>query len=131
MSKPRYRCWTKATNKEDGMPRYSHHWLTSRRAWFKVFDDRVECGDWVFPVSSVREAVVFKSKQWFVPVSVLHLRTETATYQFGFNPWCRVESYLPFEVKTERVRLSYSIFSLVVRLALVGYLVYWLWTKLA
>ncbi len=131
MSKPRYRCWTKATNKEVGEPRFSHHWATSRRAWFKVFDDRVECGDWVLPVSSITQAVVFKSRYWFVPASVLRLRTSAATYQFGFNPWCRVGSYLPFEFTTEEIQPAYSVFSFVVRLAVVSYLIYWLWTKLA
>lgn len=75
------------------------------------------------------EAVLFKSKQWFIPVSVLRVRTADGAYQFGFNPWCRIEAHLPFETTTERVQLSYSPFSLLIRLALVGYLVYWLWTR--
>ena len=130
MTTPIYKCWTKGTTREEGEPRRSFNWATSRRAWFKVFDDRIECGNWIIPKISIRDAVLFQSKQFFVvPVSVLQLRTDDASYQFGFNPWCRIAQRLPFQFRTETIKLGHSPFSLVVRVAVGIYLIYWIWQR--
>jgi hypothetical protein len=127
MDAPLYRCWTKATNREAGSPRRSWNWTVSRRAWFKVFQDRVECGDWEIPLDSTRRAVMFRGRSLFLPIRVLHLEMEDKTYQFGFNPWVRIESRLPFEVARQELRLGYSLFSVVLRIVVAAYIVYWLW----
>jgi hypothetical protein len=127
MAEPIYQCWTKATDGEQGAPRYSANWAVARRGRFKVFSDRVECGDWTVRSSEIRDAVLFEARQWFMPVFVLSLRTETRTYQFGFNPWVRVSSHLPFEFRCERVRLKYSAFSIGVRILLGVYVAYLAW----
>lgn len=121
MTAPLYRAWTKGTDQEPGAPRYSANWATARRAWFRVYDDRVECGDWVIPASAVQDAVLYESRQWFMPVSVLAVTTAARTWQFGFNPWARVAEHLPFAFRRERVRLRYSAFSVAVRVLLLGY----------
>lgn len=124
-----YRCWTKATNRESGSPRRSWNWATSRRAWFKVFGDRVECGSWKVPFDSIRRAVVYRGKSSLLPVRVLHLEAESGTYQFGFNPWVKIELRLPFEFEMQDVRFGYSTFSLLLRIVLVVYVVSWLWQR--
>lgn len=126
---PLYRAFTKGTFHGEGEPKYGVHWITSRRGWFKVFTDRVQCGDWVIGSSSIKEAVLFKSRQALIPVSVLRLTTDDRTYQFGFNPWARVGRHLPFEFRTEAVKLKYSAISSVIRLLVLAYLIYWFWTK--
>ena len=127
MDTPLYRCWTKATNREAGSPRRSWNWATSRRAWFKIFLDRVECGDWKVPLGSIRRAVVYRGRSFLLPVRVLHLEAESGTYQFGFNPWVKIESHLPFDTEAQEVRFGYSAFSVVVRIAAAAWVVYWLW----
>ena len=52
MTAPIYKCWTKATNREGGTLRRSHNWITSRRAWFKIFTDRIECGKIIYDSGS-------------------------------------------------------------------------------
>ena len=101
MEKPIYRAWTKGTIQGEGEPRYGLHWINSRRAWFKVFADRIECGDWTVGKSDIKEAVLFKSRQGLIPVKVLRVATADTTYQFGFNPWAGVDRHLPFEFRTE------------------------------
>ena len=128
MDKPLYRAFTKGTFQGEGEPAYGLHWIASRRGWFKVFTDRVECGDWVITNASIKEAVLFKSRQGLIPVSVLRLTTGDRTYQFGFNPWARVERHLAFEFRTEAVKLKYSTASFVIRLGVLAYLMYWLWS---
>jgi hypothetical protein len=55
------------------------------------------------------------------------LEAESGTYQFGFNPWVRIESHLPFQTERQKVRLGHSVFSVVARLAFAAWVVYWLW----
>ena len=132
MSGFRHKCWVKATDREHGAPRYSASWVGARRAWFKVFDDHVECGDWMIPVTSVREAVLFEARMWFVvPVYVLEIVADRGAYQFGFNPWCRIAKHLPFEAEHRRVKLAFSAVSMVVRAVFLGLLAYALWRRLA
>lgn len=126
-----YRCWTKATTREQGNPRHSANWIVSRRGWFRIFPDRVECGDWVLPVTDIERAMLYRGRQLWTTVRVLELQTKTLTYQFGFNPWVAVESHLPFPFSGEKVRLKHSIFSLVVRLVLIACLAFLLWQWLS
>ena len=128
--KPILTCWVKATTREKGAPRLSLNWATSRRAPFRLFGDRIECGDWTIPVDAVREAVVHKSQIRLAPACVLVLRTDQEVYQFGFNPWCAIDRHLPFDYETVPIKLRYSMLSLVIRLALVGYLLYFIWSAL-
>ena len=125
----KYKCFCKATNREDREPRYSHNWVTAKRAWFKLFDDRVECGSWRIPFSEVKSAHVYKTTQMWIPVTVLQLITEEASYQFGFSPWARPIEHLPLEYEQSDVILEYSTYSIVIRILLVLYLAYWIWGK--
>jgi hypothetical protein len=129
MSTLRYRAWTKATADESGAPRYSANWVTARRAWFLVFDDRIECGDWTVPAGAVEDAVLYHSRQWFIPVSVLSIATGGQVLQFGFNPWVKIGRHLPFPYRQQQVRLKYSTFSIIVRVLLLLGIVYWVLTK--
>ena len=71
--------------------------------------------------------MLYKSRQGLISVSVLRLVTADSTYQFGFNPWVQLERHLPFRFRVEPVKLERSAFSLIVRLAVLTYLVFWLW----
>lgn len=125
----RYKCFTKASEWETGAARNMYPWAMSRRAWFEVYDDRIQCGDWKVPVSSIEEAVLFETRQWFMKVHVLRIVTKDTTYQFGFNPWSRVAAHLPFEVEHRRARTRRSFLGLAMRVAMLVLVVYWLWQK--
>ena len=99
--KPLHRCWTKATDREPGLPRYSFNWVVSRREWLRLFADRLECGDWVIPARSVTAATMYTGGLG----QILVVATPDRTYQFGLNPWCRVEKHLPFQVTRDRLKL--------------------------
>lgn len=124
-----YKAWCKGTSREDSEPRYSANWLVSKRAWFKIFDDRIECGSWKIPKDSIHKAIVYKTKQMFIPVTVLQLITEEGSYQFGFNPWARPIRHLDIEVEERSVKLQYSFFSILVRVAVLAYIGYWVWSE--
>lgn len=125
MASPVYRAWTKAIESDGTPPGYSASWISAIRGWFKVFPDRIECGDIVIEASEVRDAVLYEARQWFVvPVHILAVSTERGDWQFGFNPWANVAPHLPFPFRKERVRLRYSAFSIALRAVLLVYVVY-------
>ena len=129
MTKPIYKCWTKTTNKEGETPSQSFNWITSRRGWFKVFTDRIECGNWKIPFAEVQEMIVYRGKQMLIPVTVLQIEIPGETYQFGFNPWARPLTYLPISCREEQIKLKYSAFSISVRVIIIFYLIYLAWRK--
>jgi hypothetical protein len=102
-------------------------WVTARRAWLDVHPDRLVCGDWTIPTTTVQTATLYQTRQMFIPVSVLELRTHSETFQFGLNPWVRIAPYLPFVVNTHRVPLKHSWFSVLARLVLLGSLLWLAW----
>lgn len=128
MPEPLYKCWVKATDKEGGTPRYSQNWAAAKRAFFRVYDDRMECGNWLFKFDQIQNPVIYRTKQLFIPVSVLKIEFEERTYQFGFNPWVDPAKFIPMEIGEEKVKLKYSSFSIVLRLLVLAYALYFLWS---
>ncbi len=123
----KYKCFCKATNREDKEPGYSHNWIAAKRAMFKIFDDRVECGSWNIPFAEIESAHLYKAKQMFIPVNILQLMTQKGNYQFGFNPWANPFMHLNIEYTQSKIKLGYSIYSIVVRIFLVAYIGYFAW----
>jgi len=122
-----YKCLAKSTDKESGAPRFSRSWETSRRAWFKIYEDRIEKGDWTIPYHDIESATAFRTSWMFIPFTVLELTTPEQTYQFGFNPWSRPLEHLPVEVESRKVRLRYSLHGFLSRMMLILFLAYLLW----
>lgn len=73
--------------------------------------------------------MLFEPRQWLIPVFVLQLSTSDTLYQFGFNPWCNVAHYLPFEVERRRVKLGYSVYSIATRVIFGMLTLLWLWQQ--
>lgn len=122
--KPLYRCMTKGVRGASEAFEHGLSWVTSRRAFLTVWPDRLECGDWSIPHSTITQAVLFKTRQMFIPCYILKLQTQDATYQFGLNGNKYWASDLPFPVARETGKLKYSIFSIVARVILVAALVW-------
>ncbi|MCL6416609.1 hypothetical protein MIB92_13195 [Aestuariirhabdus sp. Z084] len=121
----RYQCYCKATNRESKEPRYSHNWVSAKRARFKVFDDRIECGNWTIAYSEIQAAHLYRAKQLFIPVNVLQLVTGSGSFQFGFNPWANPFRHLGVEYSETQIALGHSPYSISIRILLLtclGYL---------
>ena len=109
--------------------KYGPNWVLSRRGILKVFGDRLECGDWRIPYSDISEAVLYSIRSiLFIPGYVLRIQTKDRTYHFGMNWGAFWKGQLPFAVRREKGKLGYSVFSVAVRLLLLGYLGYLLWS---
>jgi hypothetical protein len=120
----------KATKNEGDEIRRSFNWALARRGTLKIYDDHLECGDWSIKYSDFREAVVFSFRSpLFIPGYILRVKTDADIYQFGLNPGSFWKGELPFEAKREKQKLKNSTYSIVVRLLLLGGILYWLWGK--
>lgn len=128
---PIYKCFCKGTNREASSPRRSHNWATAKRAWFRIYEDRVECGEWVIPFNNVERAIVYRTSSLFMPVSILHLTTSGESYQFGFNPWASPIKHLNIEVEEQKVRLKHSLPSLIIRIVFLAIIAKWVWDYFA
>ena len=57
-----HRCVTKAMRAEGGDIRRPPGRVYRRRGLLQVYEDRLECGDWVIPYGEVGEAVLFRTR---------------------------------------------------------------------
>jgi len=128
-TEPIHRCMTKGVHGAADQFEYGLGWVTSRRATLKVFRDRLECGNWTIPFSSIEQAVLFETKQWFIPCYVLKVRTNDSTYQFGLNPGKFWSGELPFEVERQKGRLKYSAFSIAIRVVLAAGIIWYFYAN--
>lgn len=124
----KYKCFCKATNKEKNNPKYSHNWLLAKRAFFKVYDDRIVCGNWVIHNNDIEKAHVYRAKFWFfIPYYILELTIKSNTFQFGFNPWANPVKHMNIKYTECDTKLGYSFFSITIRILLISYIVYSFW----
>lgn len=130
MRKLLHKCLTKATSAEGDQLQYGPNWAISRRAFLKVYDDRFECGDWMIPFSTFTRATLYSIRPTLgIPGYVLKLETQDKTYHFGLN-WGRFwKGELPFVVTREKGKMGYSAFSVVIRVILIAYIGWWLWSR--
>lgn len=127
MSEPLFRCMTKGTTAEGDDIRHSLSWIFSRRGSLYVFADRLECGDWTIRYNEMQQAVLFRTRQLLIPCYVLRIKAHGRIYQFGLNPNRYWEGDLPFPATRESMALSYTWFSLALRLAAGAGLIYLWW----
>ena len=107
-------------------------WVTSQRAVLILTDRRIVCGKWTIPLNTISVAKLLKINSLFGSEQVLKLQTiDGRSYQFGMqlNAEWTTQQQLPLVL--EKGKVKYSAFSIVVRLIAIGYLVYWLYNRIA
>jgi hypothetical protein len=125
--RPTYKCLTKATRGENANPRASFNWVVARRGWFKIFEDRVECGNWCIPLSEVQKATLFRFRYWFMKATVIQLDTADGHYQFGFNPWASPTDHMSLTFEEQEVKLDVPASIRLYRLAVLAAAGFWIW----
>jgi len=101
-------------------------WVTSQRAVILLTDKKIVCGKWTIILDAISDAqlIAYGSGQ------VLKIQTKDGTnYQFGMqkNPEWTNQQILPLTL--EKVQVKYSFFSTILRLILLGYIIYWLYNR--
>ncbi len=62
-----------------------------------------------------------------MPTTAIHLITANGHYQFGFNPWASPAGHINLDFEEKDVELTYSTFSIILRLLLIPYIGFWVW----
>lgn len=126
-------CMTKVVIAEGDQLRCGPRWFAARRARLRLYDDRLECGNWTVTYDQIRDAVLtsFRSPILRIPGYVLSVRTDAKTYHFGLNGGRYWRGELPFSVTREQGRLRLSAISLLARGVLLGFVVYYAWRWMA
>jgi hypothetical protein len=127
MGKLLHKCVTKAMTAEGDDIRHSPNWVYWRRSLLQVYEERLECGDWVIPYSEIEEAVLFRTRELFIPGYVLRLKAQGQVYEFGLNTGRFWAGELPFPVRRER--LGYSRLNIAVLVLAALAVAYWLWSR--
>ncbi len=130
MDKPLHSCMTKAVIGDGDQLRTGPKWITARRGLLKLYSDRLTCGDWTIAYDDICEAVLssFRSPILRIPGYILAVRTDNDTYHFGLNGWRYWMGELPFPVTRNQTRLRMSLISILARVVLIGYALYFVWT---
>jgi hypothetical protein len=105
-------------------------WVTSQRAVVMLTDKKIICGKWTIPLDTVSTAQLLKINSLFGGGQVLKVQTtDDKNYQFGMqlNPEWTNQQRLPLTL--EKGKVKNSVFSIIVRLIAVGYLIYWFYER--
>jgi len=105
-------------------------WVTSQRAILMLTDKKIICGKWIIPIDTISTAQLIKIKSLFGGGQVLKVQTtDGKNYQFGMqvNPEWTNQELLPLTI--EKGQVKHSAFSILIRLIIVGYLIYWIYKR--
>lgn len=105
-------------------------WITAQRAVILLTDKNIVCGKWIIPLEDVRSAHLITFSSLFTGKGqVLKIQTKDEFYQFGmeYNPEWTNQSILP--MTTEKGEVKYSTFSIILRVLIIGLLIYWIYEK--
>jgi hypothetical protein len=91
-------------------------WITARRAVVLLTNNRLICGSWVIPVSSIKSATLLRVKAWFAKAFVLKISTDEGHYQFGLQYDSDWEQQTAFPMVIEDSKIGYSFFSIALRI---------------
>lgn len=125
MENPLQTNYVKVTDRENGPPRYSFNWIISKRTFFRVYRDRIKVGKWKIPFNEIENITLYHTKQLIFSVKLLSIITKEKEFQIGFNPWVNPIQFLPLNINHEEVKMQYSVFSIVYRVVVLAFLLYW------
>lgn len=116
--------------KENNDIKRGFDWATSQRAVLLLTNKRLICGEWDIPLEIIETAELVKIHTSFGTGQVLKLTTnDQDNFQFGMqlNKEWTEQTALPLTL--EKGKLKHSLYSIIVRLILVGYIIYWIVEK--
>ncbi|MFQ5857770.1 MAG: hypothetical protein ACE5LU_19365 [Anaerolineae bacterium] len=114
---------------EDTGVRYEPGWIVSRRGVLILTSDKLVCGFWEIPLTSVINATLLRFKGLLSRWLVLKVATDDGShYQFGLQYDPTWETQTALKLTVEDGKIKYSAFSIVVRVALILALIGLVWS---
>ena len=105
-------------------------WVTSQRAVVLLTDKKIVCGKWSIPLDTISSVQLVKINSFLGGGQVLKVQTvDGENYQFGMQINSEWETQQVLTLTVEAGQVKYSVFSIFVRVLLVGYLGYWIYIR--
>jgi hypothetical protein len=104
-------------------------WVVSKRAVILLTNKKIKCDTWEIPLENIKNAELVKVKSLYGTAQILKIKTNEKNYQFGMqiNPEWTNQDKLQLDIKDGKIKTSF--FSVVIRIVLIGYLIYWIIDK--
>jgi hypothetical protein len=105
-------------------------WVGAQRAVIILSDKRIKCGKWDIPLEEIVEATLVRLHTRISGGQVLKISTRgNRHFQFGMmsNKQWEEQNALPLSI--EKGKVSYSLFSIIIRVLLVAFLAYYLYRQ--
>ena len=110
--------------------RYEPGWIGAKRGTLILTDQKLVCGSWEIPLSTVSSAVLVRVKALLSKALVLKLSTNDGHhFQFGLQYDPAWETQTALRLTIEDGRIKYSVFSLALRAILIIWVI-WLIVRL-
>jgi hypothetical protein len=114
---------------KDVAVQYAAGWIAARRGTLILTDQKLVCGSWEIPLSTVNKAVLLRVKALFAKALVLKVSTTDGHhYQFGLQYDPVWETQTALKLTIEESKIKYSAFSIALRVIL-GAWVIWLFIR--
>jgi hypothetical protein len=112
--------------KKDQDIQHGANWVTSQRAIILLTDKKIVCGKWVISLDEVSAVQLIK----YGSGQVLKIQTNNGIhYQFGMHPNPKWTNQQILPLTLEKGQVKYSFFSIIVRLILIGYIIYFIYSR--
>lgn len=104
---------------------YEAGWVIARRGTLILTSEKLVCGSWDIPLSTINNAVLLRIKLLFGKALVLKISTTNNDhYQFGLQYDPAWERQTALRLTVEDGKLKYSVFSIVLRAIFIIWLVW-------
>ena len=123
-------CKAISTKKDESIQK-GFNWVISQRDVILLTNKRIIFDQYSIPLEIISSAELVQLKTMFGKGQVLKVSTiDNDCYQFGmqFNSEWLNQKVLPLTI--EKGQIEYSTFSILIRIFIVGYLIYWLYGEL-
>ena len=105
-------------------------WVISQRAVVLLTDKKIICGKWTIPLDNIKSAQLLKISSLFSSGQVLKIQTnDDKNYQFGMQMNLEWINQKKLPLTLEKGEVKNSLFSIIVRIIAIGYLIYWLYSR--
>jgi hypothetical protein len=105
--------------------RYEAGWVTARRGALILTPEKLICGSWDIPLSTVTTATLLRIRSLFAKALILKISTDKGDhYQFGLQYDPAWERQTILKLAIEDARLKYSLFSAILRIILFIWLIW-------
>ena len=112
---------------EDSGIQYEAGWITARRGTLILTRDKLVCGPWQIPLSTISHATLLRTKVPLAKALVMKVSTtEGQHYQFGLRYDPAWENQTALKLSVTDGKIGYSKFSVAWRVVLAIALVIWL-----